>query len=247
VALELIEQSATDPKSACRFCDPHSLELGRLIAVELDGAAADRIAAQSGGEEQAGRRPELVELDGCARCGIEPHVETPAELGEVLAYAQLGIAVGRVDDVDLDQSGGQQSLDLGHRGDEALAARLAQRLEKRAGELVAATLEQIAFGTSGRREACRADALVVLARFDPDELGGLEGAEKAAEIARVEVEPSADDKRVRTARLTPISQSSRASPSGLSRARYRSFSAPTRCVINRLKLRTWLTAASTIL
>src|SRR5205085_3859787 len=41
----------------------------------------------------------------------------------------------------------------------------------------------------------------------------------------------------------PISQSTRASPSGRPRERYRSFKAPTRSVTSRLKLRTWATTS----
>ena len=84
-------------------------------------------------------------------------------------HAELRVAVRRVDGVDLDQRGGQEPLDLGHRRDEAFAPRLAQRLEKRARKLVAAPVEQLALREPGWREPRRADAPVVLARLDADE------------------------------------------------------------------------------
>src|SRR5439155_22771808 len=120
---------------------------------------------------------------GDAQRRIEPGVEATAELGEVLARTQLGVSVSRVDDVDLDQRDGHQPLDLAHRGHKTLPPRFAQRLEKRAGQSITASLEQIAFGTPGGCEPHRTDAPVVLVRLDSDEFGALEGAEKAAEIA----------------------------------------------------------------
>src|SRR3989442_10094998 len=90
--LELAEQAAADPQAARRLCDPHALELRRFVAVELQPAAADRLAPQGRHEEQSRRRPELVELGGDAHRGVAPPVETPARLREILAYTQPGVA-----------------------------------------------------------------------------------------------------------------------------------------------------------
>src|SRR5437870_7130317 len=84
-ALELAEQAAADAQAARRLCNPHAFDLRRLVAVKLQGAAADRLAPQGRDKEQPRRWPELVELGGDARRGIETGVEAPAELAVVLA------------------------------------------------------------------------------------------------------------------------------------------------------------------
>ena len=78
---------------------------------------------------------------GDDRRGIDAAVETPIDLGGVRLKAALRVAMSRVDDVELDQSGAQEPLDLCQRTDEAFALGVAQRLEERAGELVAAPIE----------------------------------------------------------------------------------------------------------
>ena len=61
-----VEQAATDAVAVGVGGDPHPLELGRLSAVELEGARADRLTMQCGDEEQPGRAPQLVDLGGQA-------------------------------------------------------------------------------------------------------------------------------------------------------------------------------------
>ena len=57
--------------------------------------------------------------------------------------------MSRVDGPDLDQSGRQEPLDLGHRGHQALAPWPAQRLQKRTSKLVAAPVEHLPLGKPG--------------------------------------------------------------------------------------------------
>ena len=99
--------------------------------------------------------------------------------------------MSRADDRELDERRGQQPLDLGHRRDEPLAPRLAQRLEERAGQLVALPVEQLTLGEPRARQLTRAHASVPGARVDADEPGALERAQQAAEVARVELEARA--------------------------------------------------------
>ena len=99
--------------------------------------------------------------------------------------------MGWVDGVDLDERGRQEPLDLCHRRHQAgHAADSLSGCRKRARQLVAAPLEKVSFGASGRRQPRDADALVRRERRHGDEPGVLEGSQQAAEIARVELEPS---------------------------------------------------------
>ena len=158
--------------------------------VELQRAAPDGLAAQ-GDEEHAARRPSSASRRE-ARRGIEAGLEPPVELGVVLPQAVLGSGAGRIDDDDLHQRRRQQPLDLGHRGDEPLALRLAQRLEQRPRELVAAPVEHLPLGEPGRREPGGADPPVGRARARPlTSPRRLERAQQAAEVAGVDAEPRA--------------------------------------------------------
>ena len=107
-------------------------------------------------------------------CGVEPGVETPVELGEVCADAELGISLSGVDSLDLDQPSREERLDLGHRLDQAFATWRAELFEKRAGQLVAPLLEQVSLHEPRPREPHRTDPPVVLVLIDADELGSLE-------------------------------------------------------------------------
>src|SRR5687768_17666150 len=97
--------------------------------------------------------------------------------------------MSRVDGPDLDQSGRQEPLDLGHRGHEALAPWPAQRLQKRTSELVAPPVEHLPLGKPGWCELHSVHAPVVRALLHAGQPGILQRAEKAAEIPRIEVEP----------------------------------------------------------
>ena len=88
--------------------------------MQLEAAAADRLAEQRRDEEDPGRRPHGVELDRQARAGVEAGREATGQLGEVLVEAVLRLRIGRVDGVDLHEGGREQRLHLSHRGDQAL-------------------------------------------------------------------------------------------------------------------------------
>src|SRR5207302_44395 len=83
------EQTAADSEAARGFGDPHALQFGGVVAVELQRAADNRLAPQRRDQEHPGRGPELVKFGGDAHCRVEAGIETPAELGEVLAHAEL--------------------------------------------------------------------------------------------------------------------------------------------------------------
>ena len=77
-ALELGEQAPADAEPARRCGDPHALDLGGRAAVELQRAAADRLAAEARDEDQACRQTQLVVLGGDRARRVEPGVEPDA-------------------------------------------------------------------------------------------------------------------------------------------------------------------------
>jgi len=74
--------------------------------VESQGAAADGPALARRDEEEARRRPEVVELDRRAERMVEAALEPPPDLGGVLAQAVLRVRLARIGDADLDELGG---------------------------------------------------------------------------------------------------------------------------------------------
>ena len=77
-ALELGQQAAADPQSPRRLGDPHPLDVGRCVAVELETSAPDWLPAQQCDEEQACGRPHRVDTRGAAQRRIETRVEPPS-------------------------------------------------------------------------------------------------------------------------------------------------------------------------
>ena len=194
--LELAQDAPPDPEAARRGRDPHALDLGGLAAVELQRAAADRLAAQSGDQEQAGGLGQLGGVGRDALAGIEAGIEAGVELGEVGLDAEPGRGAGGVLDADLDHARREQPLDDAHRIDEPLALGVAQRGQERGGEFVALAIQQLALGAAGVGESHRPHPLVGRARLDHDEPILLERAHQPAEIAGVEVQPRAQDAQV---------------------------------------------------
>src|ERR1700687_1878079 len=56
-ALELSEQPAADAEASSGLRNPHALDLGRRVVVELEPSAADRVRPQGRDQEKAGRMP----------------------------------------------------------------------------------------------------------------------------------------------------------------------------------------------
>src|SRR5262249_8392137 len=75
-------------------------------------------------------------------------------------------------------------------------SRGAQRLEERAGERLTSFVEELALRRARGRQPRRPDAPVLQARLDHDEPRRLERAEGAADVARVEAEPGAEQPHV---------------------------------------------------
>src|SRR5579884_1735284 len=107
-SLELLEQPAPEPEAACRRRNPHSLQLGRATAVELQSAATDGLSVERRDDEEPGGRAQLLRRGGDADRVVEAVVESARYLGEVLAKAECGFRTLRVDDVDTHEPGGQQ-------------------------------------------------------------------------------------------------------------------------------------------
>ena len=111
---------------------------------------------------------------GRLRGGVEARQESAIELGVVLAQAVLGVSIGGVDGVDLDQRGRQEHLYLAHGAEEAVALRLAQRFEEGPSQGLAPTVEHCSFGATLPGEAGGSDAMVAGTGADGDEGIGLE-------------------------------------------------------------------------
>ena len=86
--------------------------------MELERAAADRFAVQGRDQEQARGRGHLVVGGRDAPGRVEAAVEAPGQLLDVGPQAVPRVGVPRIAPADLYRRGGQQSLHLGHRGDE---------------------------------------------------------------------------------------------------------------------------------
>jgi hypothetical protein len=130
--LEVLQQPAPEPEPTRRFREPHALDVGHAAGVMLDGAAADRFAAQVGDDERSMRRAHLVRLGGRPTARIEAAVRCPAvQLGHVSAQAPLRVLTRRVDLAQLDERRRDQPLHRAHRGDELGALPVVERREDR--------------------------------------------------------------------------------------------------------------------
>ena len=96
--------------------------------------------------------------------------------------------VSGIDGADHDQRGGEETLDIAHRPDEASPLGGRERFEQRLGQVIAAPVEHGSFGGALLGQPDRAHAPVPLARDDRHEIGRLERAQQSAEVARVDVE-----------------------------------------------------------
>ncbi len=122
-----------------------------------------------GDEEGASRGSHLVEVGGDAPRRIEAGVESTVELGEVLVEAALGIAVRRIDGIDLDQRRGEQPVDVIHRRNETPTLIVVEPFEHRPREGLAAAVEHCPFCRPLLGEPCAADPSVAVARSHLDQ------------------------------------------------------------------------------
>lgn len=159
--------------------------------MQLDHAAPHRLAPQACHHEAPAWRPHLVEDERQRRLGVVAGVEAVVELGEVAAEAVLRVVLARVHHRQAHQRGGEQGLDLGHRPDQAALLGRAERCHQLAGEGVAALVEQGALVGAGGRQARRAHPPVTGGGRHGHQSRPLEGPQQAAEVARVQVEATA--------------------------------------------------------
>ena len=169
--------------------------------MELQRSAADRLGSQARHEQQTGGWCQVAGVGRDAGRWIEAHVEANVQVREVRPDAELSGARGGRLDRDLDQSGGQQLLDRGHRRDQPSAASVVQRIDQRGGQFVAETVELGALGSSGVGEAYDSNALIGGMDAHLDQPLLFEHPQQPAQVARVDIEPGAQRSGVRAVGL----------------------------------------------
>ena len=185
--------------------------------MQLQRPAPDRLAVQRGDQEQTGWQGQLVVGGGDAQSRVEPCLEPFRELGAVGGHARAGEGVAWVEHLDADHRRGEQLFDLGHGRDQPVALPLAQRVEDRRRQLVRAPVEQPTLGQAPASQPGVAHAAVLRRLLDDDETVGLQARSSRLTYA---ASRSSKARSARTSRpVVPISQSSRAWPSGRSRDR----------------------------
>src|SRR2546423_15045547 len=112
----------------------------------LDCAAANRLGAEIGNQEDARGWRELVRLGRDAGAWVESRLRTTVELLEVRAEALARVGMGWVGRPDLPGGDGQQLFHLAHRVDELFALVVVEPREHRRGEVVASLVEQRSLG-----------------------------------------------------------------------------------------------------
>ena len=130
-----VSRTAAEAVTADRRCDPHPLDLGRRVAIELDRPATDGLPVEIRDEEVARRGPDLVRKRRRADVRVKPALRATVELGHILREAALSVGMLWIGRPDLDARGAEQTLHLAHRGDEPLALSRAQGRQQRPGEL----------------------------------------------------------------------------------------------------------------
>src|ERR1700730_1850102 len=81
--LELAQESTANSKTTRGHGDPHASDIRRLVAVELERPATDRVPMKRGHQKEAGGRPHLSRVSGNAHRRIEAVVEPAVEFGEI--------------------------------------------------------------------------------------------------------------------------------------------------------------------
>ena len=187
------------PRPRALLDHPHPLELGRLVAVELQRAAPDRLVVQPGQQQQAGRLDEIGGVRREAGARIEAVAEARVELSEIGPQAEPGGAARRIGDPDLDQGGAEQPLNRAHGVDEPGPLPVVQRRQQGPRQSVAAPVEFRAFGAPGFGEPYGPHPVIVWSWLHLDQALVLEPAQQAAQIAGVQVEPAPDGPEVSAA------------------------------------------------
>src|SRR5262249_35464347 len=84
LVLERLEKTLAESEPARLFRDPHALEFGRQLSLELDSAAPDRSASHPPDYECTAGAREHPCIGVQAARRIEPDIEALVQLGEVL-------------------------------------------------------------------------------------------------------------------------------------------------------------------
>ena len=120
---------------------------------------------------------------------IEPGLEPPVQLLEVLADAPARGRARRIDPFDPEAGQLQQPMDLRHRRHQARALRGRQCLEQGGGGLVRAPVHLPDLPPPRRRQAGLPDALVRGPLAQPHQALPLEGRDQPAHVAGIQPEP----------------------------------------------------------
>ena len=161
------------------------------IVDRLQRAAADRTPIEPRDQESAGRLSgrRLACIAAIAR--VEAVLETLVEFLVIGCDALPRVAAVFGLDADGDSGCGHQRFDLGHRGDEPVALRAAQRVEQRLGEVVRKRVVGGAFRQALGGQRHQPAPPVAGVAFDRDQPIRFERFEQPADIARIQPEPLA--------------------------------------------------------
>ena len=199
-ALQLGQQPPAEPQSARGRGDPHPLDLGGRVTVELEPTTAHRLGVQDGDQEQPRRQGHFLVLGREAPARIEAAVEPAAQFVEVGLHAGAGGRIRGRAHGDLDRRRHQEPLHLGHRADQPGPLGPAEPGQDRAGRPVRTPVELGPLGPARGGEPGRAHPPVRPAAVHGDQPVRLQRAEQPAQVTRVQVQPGPQRPDIRAVR-----------------------------------------------
>src|SRR6266566_412982 len=173
------ENAPSDAETARVGGDPHALDLGDHPILEFERTAADRPTAEAGDDEDAGGRREFIGVRGDALCRVEAGFEPAGQLAKILFEAPARIGAVRRFHRYLNGRRAHQSLDLGHRRDQAIPLRDAERGQHGTCEHVGATIELSDFAQPRSGQSHATDTAIVRRRLRAHQPLTLERAQEA--------------------------------------------------------------------
>ena len=155
----------------------------------LQRPAADRLTAQPGEHQQAGRLGVLGDVAVATERRIESGVEPDVELGVVRLDAEPRIVAARILDGDLDHAHRQQPLDGGCRLQQLPPSGFVERIEQGACQLVTEPVELGGLRLTGGGAPRDPPATVIVGRRHRDQTITFEIAQQSTQVAGVETQP----------------------------------------------------------